>query len=54
MGGGGWSGVNAGNQTQHGVNGNDGAAAVADEGQGQADNGHNADAHAHIDDHLEN
>ena len=47
------SGVRAGNQTQHAINGNDGRCAVADEGQGQTDNGHNADAHAHIDHHLE-
>ena len=48
------SGIGAGHQTQHRINGNDGRTAVTDEGKGQADNGHGADAHADVDDHLEN
>ena len=47
------SGVGAGDQAQHGVDGNHRGAAVADERQGQADNGHNADAHSGVDHHLE-
>ena len=47
------SGVRSGDQTQHAVNGNDRRCTVADEGQGQTDNGHNTNAHAHIDHHLE-
>ena len=46
------SGVGAGYQSQHGKDGNDGRTAVADERQGQADNGHGTDAHADVDDHL--
>lgn len=48
-----WSGVGAGDQSHGGVDGDHGGAAVADQRQGQADNGHNADAHAHVDQHLE-
>ena len=48
------SGIGAGDQTKHRENGHDGGTAVADEGQGQTDNGHGADAHTHVDDHLEN
>ena len=50
---GGWSRVGAGHQTKHGENGHDGRSAVAEERQGQADNGHNADAHADVDHNLE-
>ena len=46
-------GVNAGYQSQHGKQRNDGAAAVAHKGQGQADNRGNADAHANITANLE-
>ena len=45
--------VRAGNQTQHCVNGNDRRTAVADQRQGQTDNGHNTDAHAGVDQYLE-
>ena len=45
--------VGTGYQTQHSIQGHDGRTAVADERQGQADNGHGADAHADVDDHLE-
>ena len=51
-----WSfrpGMNTRHQTKHGIEGNDGGAAVADEGQSQADNRGNADAHTHIDNDLE-
>ena len=48
-----WSRIGAGYQPQHGVDGNHGGAAVADQRQRQADNGHNTDAHAGIDKHLE-
>ena len=48
-----WSGIGAGHQSQHTENGNHGRGAVADEGQRQTNNGHNADAHAHVDDDLE-
>ena len=48
------SGMGAGHQSKHGVNGNDGGTAVADQRQCQADNGHNTDTHANIDHDLEN
>ena len=48
-----WSGIGAGDQAQHGVDGNHRGTAVADQRQGQADNGHNADAHSGVDHHLE-
>ena len=48
-----WSGVDTGHQPQHSVNGRQRRAAVADEGQGQADNGGHADAHADVADQLE-
>lgn len=54
MAGRGRSGMDAGDQAQHGIQRQDRAAAIADKGQGQADNRHDTDAHAHIDDHLEN
>ena len=47
------AGVNAGYQAHHGVQRHNGAAAVAEEGQCQTDNGHNTDTHAGIDQHLE-
>ena len=50
---GGRTSVHAGHQTQHGISGNDGTAAVANQGQCQADNGHHADAHTEVDHHLE-
>ena len=45
--------MDTGHQTQHGVGCDDGAAAVADQGQGQADNRHCTDAHTDVDHHLE-
>ena len=54
MAGGIWSGVDAGDQTHHGVQGQNGAAAVADEGQGQTDNRSNADTHTDVAENLEN
>ena len=48
------SGIGTGDQTQHTIDGNDGGRTIADKGQGQTDNGHDAQAHAHIDHHLEN
>ena len=48
------SGIGTGYQTQHGVDGHDGRTAVADKRQRQTDNGHGTDAHADVDDHLEN
>ena len=45
--------MGAGYQTQHGEDGHDGRCTVAEERQGQTDNGHNTDAHAYIDHHLE-
>ena len=47
------SGIGTGNQTQHTENGNHRGGSVADQRQGQTDNGHNADAHAGIDHNLE-
>ena len=47
------SGMNTGNQSQHGIQGNDGTAAVANEWQGQTDNRRNTDAHAYVAGHLE-
>ena len=50
-----WSrtGVDTGHKTQHGINGNDRAAAVTDQGESQTDNGQNADAHADVTGDLE-
>ena len=45
--------MGAGNQAKHGENGHNGGGAIAEEGEGQTDNGHNTDAHAHIDHNLE-
>ena len=45
-------GVGTRHQTQHGIDGDDGGAAVADQRKGQADNRHGADAHADVDHHL--
>ena len=47
------SGVGAGDEAQHTENGNHGGRTIADQGQGQADNGHNADTHTHVDQDLE-
>ena len=47
------SGMGAGHKSQHAENRNHGGGAIADEGQGQADNRHNTDAHTDIDDDLE-
>ena len=47
------SGIGTGNQTQHTENGNHRGGSVADQRQGQTDNGHNADAHTGVDHHLE-
>ena len=45
--------MSAGYQSQHGEDGHTGGSAVAEEGEGQTDNGHNTDAHADVDHHLE-
>ena len=45
--------VGTGDKSEHGVDRNHRGAAVADQREGQADNGHNADAHAGVDHHLE-
>ena len=45
--------VDTGNQTQHSISGNDGTAAVAEQGQRQTDNRNDTDAHTHVDDSLE-
>ena len=45
--------VGAGDQSQHGENGNAGRCTIAEERQSQTDNGHNADAHADVDHNLE-
>ena len=47
------SGIGTRHKAKHGVDGNDRGTAVADQGQGQTDNGHNTDAHAHVDHNLE-
>jgi len=47
------SGMGARHKPQHGENSHDGRSTVAEEGQGQTDNGHNTDAHADVDHHLE-
>ena len=48
-----WSGIGTGDQAQHGKDTHHGRAAVAEERQGQADNGHNANAHTHVNHQLE-
>ena len=45
--------VGARHEPQHGIDRHDGGTAITDQRQGQADNGHNTDAHANIDGHLE-
>ena len=45
-------GVSARHKPKHGIDGDDGGTAVADQRKGQADNGHDADAHADVDHHL--
>ena len=47
------SGVGAGHKPQHGEDGHDGRSTVAEERQGQTDNGHDTDAHADVDHYLE-
>ena len=47
------SGVGTGHQSQHTEDGNDRRRAIADQGQCQADNGHNTDTHANVDQDLE-
>ena len=46
--------MDAGDQSQHGVQRQHGTAAIADEGQRQTDHGCNTDAHTHIAANLEN
>ena len=47
------SGMGTGHQSQHTENGYNGRGTIADQRQGQADNGHDTNAHAHIDQDLE-
>lgn len=42
------SGLGAGYQTHGGIEGDDGGAAIADEGEGKAHNGEDKQAHTHI------
>ena len=48
-----WTGVGAGHKTKHTKDGNHGGRTVTDQGQGQADNGHDTDTHTNIDQDLE-
>ena len=45
--------MDTGDQAQHTEDTDHRGGAIADQGQGQADNGHDTDAHSHVDEDLE-